>query len=47
MQYSISEERLTEIVLCVIHCQLDENEAIDYAKSVLYEHNNIVEDESC
>ena len=34
MNYQLNREQLEEMVLCIVHNQLDENEAMEYALSV-------------
>ena len=34
MTYQLTREQLEEMVLCIVQCQLDEDEAMEYALSV-------------
>ncbi len=34
MKYELTKEQLEEMVLCIVHNQLDEDEAMEYAVSV-------------
>lgn len=37
MKFELTLARLEEIVLCIVHNQLNEDEACEYAKNVLME----------
>ena len=43
MKYEITLEQLYEIALCIVHNELNEDEACDYAFSVIEEMNDIQE----
>ena len=44
MKLEISFEELEEMVLCIVHNNLDEDEACDYAKAMILECNGIEPD---
>lgn len=43
MKYEITRDQLIEIVQCIVQCDLSEDEACDYALSVIEEMNDIEE----
>ncbi len=43
MKYEITHDQLFEIVLCIVQCDLSEEEACDYALAVIEEMNDIKE----
>lgn len=43
MKYEITKDQLFEIAMCIAHCDLSEDEACDYALSVVEEMNDIQE----
>ncbi len=43
MKYEITHRQLSEIVLCIVQCNLSYEEAWDYALSVIEEMNGIEE----
>ena len=36
-KFELTMDRLEEIALCIVHNQLDEDEAIEYVKTVIFE----------
>lgn len=42
MKLSLTLEKMEEIVLCIVHNNLNEDEAVEYAKAVLLENNEAV-----
>lgn len=43
MKFEITQEKLEEMVLCIVHNGLDEDEAIDYANAFIEEIQDIDE----
>jgi hypothetical protein len=41
MKFNISIDEIEEIALCIVHCNLNEDEACKYAKETLLEINGI------
>ncbi len=39
MKFEITLERMEEIALCIVHNELNEDEAVEYAKETLREVN--------
>jgi hypothetical protein len=39
MSYQITHEQLEEMILCIVHNQLNEEEAMSYANAVIIEFN--------
>jgi len=39
MKLEITHEKLEEIVLCIVQCNLNEEEALEYANAVMLEFN--------
>jgi len=40
MKFEITLETMEEIALCIVHNELDEDEAVEYAKEALREVNS-------
>lgn len=43
MKFEITQEKLEEMVLCIVHNELDADEAIDYANAFIEEIQDIDE----
>lgn len=41
MKLEITHEKLEEMVLCIVQCDLNEEEALEYANAVMLEFNDI------
>ena len=41
MKFEITLERMEEIALCIVHNDMTDDEAADYAKAVLLEVNDL------
>lgn len=41
MNFKINMEKLEEMVLCIVDCDLNQDEALEYAKRVLLDFNDV------
>ena len=41
MKFELTMLRLEEMVLCIVHNELNEDEAIEYMKEFVFEVNNV------
>ncbi len=41
MNFEINLEQLEEMVLCIVDCELNQDEALEYAKNTLLDFNGV------